>query len=292
MVGYPMLTPQAILDKLREKGGYPPKTAYLAEYPNTCGPNYTDKSTPYEEKKKGAGWLAKGFSFGLDFVPIVGNIKSAAEAIMGSDVITGEKLSTGERWLAAAGTFVPWVRKADTVVDVVKRADDVIDGIGSARKADAASDLGLRELGSRGVRNTETLTDAQRAQIEKHVKELGLNPDDFLISSHMSSYSDMLDKVFIGPNAFKANARTSSSVFESMTPRAVVAHEAGHMITTRNGTAFEAGSLYDEVAASLTGRNLPGLNNVERYQLLRDAVERARIEGKDLRKVLSEMEAR
>lgn len=61
------------------------------------------------------------------------------------------------------------------------------------------------------------------------------------------------------------------------------------MISTRGGTAFKGGSLFDEVGASLTGRNLPGLNNVERYQLLRDAAERAKNEGRNLRDVLSQM---
>lgn len=142
---------------------------------------------------------------------------------------------------------------------------------------------------SRGVRNSEILTEAQQAQLYKHIEEMGLNPDDFLISSHMSAYSDLWDKTFLGPNMFPAATRAQRSVFETMTPRAAVAHEAGHMITTRNGTAFEAGSLYDEVSASLTARKLPGLNNVERYQLLRDAVERAKINGTNLRDALSEM---
>ena len=71
-----------------------------------------------------------------------------------------------------------------------------------------------------------------------------------------------------------------------MTPRAVVAHEAGHMITTRVGISFEPGSLADEIGASLTGRQLPGLTGVERYQLLRDAAERAANQGTTVRDVL------
>lgn len=107
----------------------------------------------------------------------------------------------------------------------------------------------------------------QEAQLYTHVDELGLNPEDFRVSSHFSGYSDNWDLVFLGPNTFPGRLRTTSGVFETMTPRAVVAHEAGHLITTRAGTAFESGSLFDEVGASLTGRQLPGLSNVERYQL-------------------------
>jgi len=159
----------------------------------------------------------------------------------------------------------------------------------------AASEVELeavRGMGNRGARNTDALNATQVSQLFRHIGELGLDPDDFLVSTHVSAYSDNWDKVFLGPNIFPADvgARTVNSVFESMTPRAAVAHEAGHMITTRVGTAFDAGSLFDEVSASLTGRDLPGLNSVERYQLLRDAVERARLERQDLRDVLDQMQ--
>lgn len=79
------------------------------------------------------------------------------------------------------------------------------------------------------------------------------------------------------------------SVLNRLTPRAVVAHEAGHMLTDRAGKGFAGGSLLDEVQASLIGRNLPGLNKVERYQLLRDAAERARNEGQSLRNLLPQL---
>jgi hypothetical protein len=150
-----------------------------------------------------------------------------------------------------------------------------------------AANSGLRGLGSRGVRNAEHLTDAQWSQIGGHIDELGLNGGDFLRSTHTSGYSDMLDKVFLGPNVFPAaTGRVGGSVFERLTPRAVIAHEAGHLMTTRGGTAFAPGSLFDEVGASLAGRQLPGLSSTERYQLLRDAAERARAQGTTLRQLI------
>ena len=50
----------------------------------------------------------------LDFVPIVGDIKSAQEAVTGRVLTTGQKLGTAGRLLAAAGTlpFVPGSIKA------------------------------------------------------------------------------------------------------------------------------------------------------------------------------------
>ena len=62
-------------------------------------------------------------------------------------------------------------------------------------------------------------------------------------------------------------------------------------MTTRAGTALEAGSLLDEIQASLVGRQLRGLSNVERYQLLRGAAEDARNSGFSLRDLLPQLPA-
>ena len=44
-------------------------------------------------------------SSGLDFIPGVGNVKSAVEALSGKDLITGEKLSKTERALSLLGAI-------------------------------------------------------------------------------------------------------------------------------------------------------------------------------------------
>ena len=151
------------------------------------------------------------------------------------------------------------------------------------------SNNALRTLGSRAVRNTEHLTDEQWSQIQTHISELGLNPEDFLRSTHVSCFSDLMDKALLGPDVFPASTGAAGrSVFGRITPRAAVAHEAGHMITTRAGTSFEAGSLRDEVGAALTARQLPGLSSMERYQLLRDAAERAKAQGTTVRTLLEQ----
>jgi hypothetical protein len=106
---------------------------------------------------------------------------------------------------------------------------------------------GLREVGSRGIRNTAPLTAAQEAEIWQAVRDLGLNPGDVRILRTPSAYSEAFDVIMIGPDAFPAPpGATTRSVFERLTPRAVVAHEAGHMITTRAGSAFPGGTLLDE----------------------------------------------
>ena len=44
-------------------------------------------------------------SSALDFVPVVGNLKSLREALTGKDIITGEDLSEAERALSFVGVI-------------------------------------------------------------------------------------------------------------------------------------------------------------------------------------------
>ncbi|WP_342472624.1 pre-toxin TG domain-containing protein [Metasolibacillus sp. FSL H7-0170] len=57
----------------------------------------------YKKTKKWVkgGWR-EGLSIGVDFIPIVGNLKAGIEAVIGIDPITGRKLSTAERAIAGA----------------------------------------------------------------------------------------------------------------------------------------------------------------------------------------------
>jgi len=73
----------------------------------------------------------------LDFIPGLGDIKSGQEAIMGQDLITGDKLENWQRWLAGAGAlpFIPnmagMLKKAPLSFDgMVKSAGKNIEGKG------------------------------------------------------------------------------------------------------------------------------------------------------------------
>jgi hypothetical protein len=120
--------------------------------------------------------------------------------------------------------------------------------------------------------------------------QVGVGPNDIQFVRTASAYSDTFNKILIGPNALPAaSGVTTRSVLNRITPRAAIAHEAGHMITTRAGKALQGGSLLDEVQASLVARQLGGLNKVERMQLLRDAVERARESGTRVRDLIPQL---
>jgi hypothetical protein len=169
---------------------------------------------------------------------------------------------------------------------------DSLNGLRLARLRAMASE---GRVGRWGNRADELLTAAQREQLLRHIDELGLNRADFgFWNNGISGYDDVFfQKVMLGRNAFPAAEadrlgmlayRTAQggngrSVYETMTARAVVAHEAGHLVSTREGFAFTSGTWQDEALASLVGRQLPGLTPLERYQLLRDAAEVARRYG-------------
>lgn len=53
------------------------------------------------EEPKPSGW-ATGLSVGLDFIPIIGNVKGGIEAAFGRDFITGSKLASWERGVSTA----------------------------------------------------------------------------------------------------------------------------------------------------------------------------------------------
>jgi hypothetical protein len=166
--------------------------------------------------------------------------------------------------------------------------DDLASGIGSG--IIDASGAAERALGG-GVRNTFALTDAQISDLRTAAGQLGFGPSDIRFYNGPSIYSELDNRIWIGPNILPAPAteQIGGTVFETLTARAAIAHEGGHLLTTQAGTGLEAGSLLDEIQASLIGRQLPGLSNVERYQLLRGAAEDAQGAGYSLRDLLHQL---
>ena len=168
-------------------------------------------------------------------------------------------------------------------------------GPGSGPKSAAVRGAGQTAAPSRalggGVRNSAPLTDVQLQALRKAAGQLGFGPDDIRFVNAPSIFSDLEGKIWIGPNILPAPAseQITGSLFERLTARAAIAHEGGHLITTRAGTSLAPGSLLDELQASLVGRQLPGLSKVERYQLLRGAAEDAQRSGYSLRELLPQM---
>ncbi|MEC1180063.1 pre-toxin TG domain-containing protein [Metasolibacillus meyeri] len=79
------------------------------------------------------GWK-EGLSMGLDFLPIVGNIKASYESAYGKDPITGRKLSTAERAIAGAAIIGgPLVKGAKHLgkgaLKIIPGSDKLVQGV-------------------------------------------------------------------------------------------------------------------------------------------------------------------
>jgi hypothetical protein len=143
----------------------------------------------------------------------------------------------------------------------------------------ATSDDVVKTMGG-SVRNTLPLTAEQEQAVRQAWAELGQDPAELtFFKGNGSGYNPGYDKVGIAPDIWPATApdviEGVNSAQAALTLKAALAHEAGHMISTRAGFAFAAQTVEDEVLASLVGRTLPTLTSAERQQLLEDALERA-----------------
>jgi hypothetical protein len=102
----------------------------------------------------GLGIFATLLSIGLNFVPVVGQVKGIIEAITGKDLITGEKLETWER----AMNLVPFgaIGKLGKLGDIMDAGGDLGKGLRHADDADELVDAGKAgrtDLPSRGARD-------------------------------------------------------------------------------------------------------------------------------------------
>jgi len=264
--------------------------------------SYVEKRQQYyEDNKEGPTWFLNGVSFGLDFVPVVGNIKAGWEAISGKNAITGEDLSTADRWMAAAGVVLPWARKAGNLFDIAKHGDDVIDAVKQGDRVIGGSD-DLRQISSGGLRNEIELTNAQRSELVDYAKSLGF-PEENIVFRENWNTGMMYDRLYINTDVLPAKSPGigTLSANSRVSGNATIAHEiVGHYEAYANGRAF---NLYDvdpatyarnfaldEAQASIrAARFAPDLTSTERMTLLRDAITRLKNGGLRIRDVKDEL---
>ncbi len=155
----------------------------------------------------------------------------------------------------------------------------------AARAAEGAAP-GVRGMSGanpqRLLRNEEMLTPLQREEVAATARRLGISEEDYVIQRIQGSYySDQYNVIIVGNNIYPlpGAAGGGPGVANRLTLGGAMAHENGHLVTTRAGTAFTGGSIQDEIQASIVGSRTPGLTSLERYQLLRMALEDARANG-------------
>ncbi|WP_162036484.1 pre-toxin TG domain-containing protein [Chengkuizengella sediminis] len=99
-------------------------------------------------------WYKKATSFGADFIPGIGTAKGFQQAASGYDYITGEKLSTADRWAEGVGTVtsvvpIPGAKHAGKYATkgVIWAGDKAITGVkklfgwGKSEKIEAPTSL-------------------------------------------------------------------------------------------------------------------------------------------------------
>ena len=108
----------------------------------------------------GLGIFLTLLSVGLDFVPIVGDVKGVIEGITGRDLITGQELSAFERAMGAiplAGRFAAAAGALATVARAADRMDDIADAARAAGRIDDVGDA------ARAAGRVDDVGDAARA---------------------------------------------------------------------------------------------------------------------------------
>lgn len=104
------------------------------------------------ERKKPSFWerwggvIKQGISTTLDMIPVVGTVKGVVEGIIGTDLITGDKL---EPWERALGVLGP-IGKVGKMVKVADQLAEGLDALNDTRKF--AEGVSNAKRGSRGVK--------------------------------------------------------------------------------------------------------------------------------------------
>ncbi|HEX8612626.1 MAG TPA: hypothetical protein VF800_15170 [Telluria sp.] len=135
------------------------------------------------------------------------------------------------------------------------------------------------ERATGGLRRPTNLIidDANSQRLSDEFAEVGGDPSMLRFNrGAQTSYVDELDIINVRGDVLPIEGATHPR--SSMSSRAVLAHERGHSIY--RGTNVNPGAWNDEFRASYwAAKNAPGLNSMERVDLLSDAIMRAREAG-------------
>ncbi|MCX7572398.1 polymorphic toxin-type HINT domain-containing protein, partial [Tumebacillus sp. DT12] len=157
-------------------GGYtPPNPDPVDPDPTPLPPAWMDVAKRAADLLAAAGFtpeeiqkiIPQLFSTGVDFIPVVGNIKSGLEATLGIDLITGEKLSTFDRVTAGISAFSlnsgalrtglkTAGKVADVALDTSRHTDDLTD-VSRALSCGRCFGAGTKVATDEGPKNIEDI---------------------------------------------------------------------------------------------------------------------------------------
>lgn len=145
--------------------------------------------------------------------------------------------------------------------------------------------VSIKNVDTGGRRNEKPLSRKQVEQIKDYASELGMPKEQIRYGEHYNtSYGSIFDRVYIGTDALPSDNPQSAN--SRLSWRSSIAHEiVGHRETCLKGWE-QSDVLLDEIQASIrAARFAPGLTNLERINLLRDAGERAHNNGLQLKNI-------
>lgn len=122
------------------------------------------------------------------------------------------------------------------------------------------------------------LSDEEITFIKNEFAAIGGNPDKLVFNTGGGTcYVDEIDKIFVRGDIFPIE--DAAHPRSNMSPRAVLAHEYyGH--AANSGTPIPPGMWNDEFRASyMAAKDAPNLTDLDRYNLIQDAITRAQEAG-------------
>ncbi|WP_110931549.1 RHS repeat-associated core domain-containing protein [Paenibacillus bouchesdurhonensis] len=217
----------------------------LSRQSTTKGEQFSEADGKGRSFTQSKAWkfIKTGTSMALDFVPVVGNAKGIIEAVIGRDLITGEKLAPWERGLAVLGPLGKGTRNA---AKLVKFADEAVDGISVlARNSDTVADAvkqGERAVDAAADAKTAT---KQATETAGHVKG----------GDEVASAMNRSDSV---SQAGKTGDRAANTAEELTSAKQVSAAEGSIQGMNRAGKNIDAAHGSDQAIAAAVGAGAGG----------------------------------
>jgi hypothetical protein len=189
--------------------------------------------------------------------------------------------------------------KVSRASETSKVAEQISEGTSRIEKASAPKTSSVNDGKLHRVmnqtRNSEPLTELQKAEAVSYAKSLGATDDMIQISNNMNtSYGNMFGRelLYIGSDVLQGTGKVSGITANSrISMKGAIAHElVGHRNAALAGRAFDIstarGLMLEEAQASIRAAKFaPGLTKIERYTLLRDGIARLKKQGVQIKEV-------
>lgn len=143
-----------------------------------------------------------------------------------------------------------------------------------------------------GLRNEISLTTSQKSEMSLYAIQLGVPEEAIVFSENMNTSYKMLfgsEKLYIGTDVLPALGKTTGANAR-ISWRGALAHEiVGHRAAELAGMTHTNIILEEAQASIRAARFAPNLTSVERYTLLRDAIERIQGAGLKIRDIKNDL---